>query len=197
MRVLNLFAGIGGNRKLWTDVDVTAVEINPKIAEVYASNFPGDDIIVGDAHKFLETNYSQYDFIWSSPPCQSHSRMVKATRHNVVRYPDMMLYQEIILLQQFFKGKWIVENVVPYYKPLIDAQRVGRHLFWSNFYIHQFDEPKFPEFITSQDTTGFKKWLGIEYEGNIYYDGNHDPGQVLRNAVHPAIGLHILKCSKL
>jgi len=25
-KVLNLYAGIGGNRKLWTDVDVTAVE---------------------------------------------------------------------------------------------------------------------------------------------------------------------------
>ena len=29
LKVLNLYAGIGGNRKLWTNVDVTAVEYNP------------------------------------------------------------------------------------------------------------------------------------------------------------------------
>ena len=31
MKVLNLYAGIGGNRKLWTDVEITAVEYNQKI----------------------------------------------------------------------------------------------------------------------------------------------------------------------
>ena len=37
-----------------------------------------------------------------------------------------------------------------------------------------------------------KEWLGIEYSGNIYYDGNHDPLQVLRNAVHPETGRYIM-----
>ena len=40
MKVLNLYAGIGGNRKLWTDVEVTAVEIDPKRAEIYKHYFP-------------------------------------------------------------------------------------------------------------------------------------------------------------
>ncbi len=32
-KMLNLYAGIGGNRKLWGDNDdITAIEINPKIA---------------------------------------------------------------------------------------------------------------------------------------------------------------------
>jgi len=35
LKVLNLYAGIGGNRKLWRDVDVIAVEINPEIAKIY------------------------------------------------------------------------------------------------------------------------------------------------------------------
>ena len=35
MEVLNLYAGVGGNRKLWTGCNVTAVELNPKIANVY------------------------------------------------------------------------------------------------------------------------------------------------------------------
>jgi DNA (cytosine-5)-methyltransferase 1 len=35
MRILNLYAGIGGNRKLWTDCEVTAVENVQHIADVY------------------------------------------------------------------------------------------------------------------------------------------------------------------
>ena len=54
MKILNLYAGIGGNRKLWGDEhDITAVEINPKIAECYKSFFPQDDVVVADAHEFL------------------------------------------------------------------------------------------------------------------------------------------------
>src|SRR5204863_8871793 len=103
-----------------------------------------------------------------------------------------MLYQEIILLQQFFKGKWVVENVVPYYKPLIDPSfKIGRHLFWSNFYISQFDMPTPPNFINLASTESKKimmDWLGIHYEKNIYYGNNHCPVQILRNCVHPDVG---------
>ena len=35
--------------------------------------------------------------------------------------------------------KWVVENVVGYYKPLVEAKQVGRHLFWSNFEITDKD----------------------------------------------------------
>jgi DNA (cytosine-5)-methyltransferase 1 len=55
-------------------------------------------------------------------------------------YPDMKLYQEIILLKTFYKGKYVIENVIPYYKPLIPAQKRGRHLFWSNFVIPYYKE---------------------------------------------------------
>jgi hypothetical protein len=33
--VLNLYAGVGGNRKLWQDVNVTAVENEPKIEALF------------------------------------------------------------------------------------------------------------------------------------------------------------------
>jgi DNA (cytosine-5)-methyltransferase 1 len=198
-QVLNLYAGLGGNRKLWTDVDVTAVELDANIARVYTDNFPNDNISMLDAHEYLLKYYDRFDFIWVSPPCQSHSRMMKATRYDIRKYPDMGLYQEIIWLQHFFKGKWVVENVKPYYKPLIEPSKIiGRHYFWSNFEISDFKDMKFKNFIqgdSPEEIQKLKEWLGIKYEGNIYYGKNHSPGQVLRNCVHPELGLHILNCA--
>ena len=102
VRVLNLYCGIGGNRKLWENVEVTAVEYNEEIAMIYKDHFPNDNVIVADAHQYLLDHFKEFDFIWSSPPCQKHSRMMKATRHSVADYFDMSLYQEIIFLQNFY-----------------------------------------------------------------------------------------------
>ena len=198
VRVLNLYAGVGGNRKLWQDVNVTAVELEPKIAAVYQRQHPNDTVIVGDAHEYLLENYKNFDFIWTSPPCQTHSRMICG--HKTKRYPDMSLYQEIIFLQKHFKGLWVVENVVPYYAPLIPAtKQVGRHLFWSNFEIVADEVPQPENFIVLSDVAGKKKlqeWLGIHYEENIYYGSNHCPAQILRNCVHPKVGEQILRAAR-
>jgi DNA (cytosine-5)-methyltransferase 1 len=196
VKVLNLHSGLGGNRKLWTGVDVTAVELDPRIAAVYRRLYPNDTVVVGDAHQYLLDNADQFDFIWSSPPCQTHSKMAKATRHkHLRRYPDMSLYQEIIHLTHFFKGKWVVENVVPYYEPLIAGKRLGRHMYWANFDVGSYQEPMPKDFINLANVAGKKKlmdWLGIHYEENIYYGGNHCPAQILRNCVHPNEGMSIL-----
>lgn len=196
MRVLNLYSGLGGNRKLWSGVDVTAVELDERIAAVYQRLHPNDTVVVGDAHQYLLDHSDKFDFIWSSPPCQRNSRMAKATRHkHLRRYPDLSLYQEVIFLQHFFKGKWCVENVVPYYAPLIPYQRIGRHAYWANFHVGDYEEPMPKDFINLANVAGKKKlmdWLGIHYEENIYYGGNHCPAQILRNCVHPNEGLSIL-----
>ena len=197
MKILNLYAGIGGNRKLWgSGHQITAIEHDPKIAKIYSDFFPKDKIIVGDAHQYLLENYTQFDFIWSSPPCQSHTKMIRSGRNRSPRYPDMRLYEEILFLSCNFRGKWIVENVVPYYTPLIKAKKIGRHLFWSNFEFtcKEVSPPK--NFINLGDVEGsniLKKWLGLEYPGNIYYEKNHDPSQILRNCVHPEVGRTILE----
>jgi len=198
IKILNLFAGLGGNRKKWTNVTVTAVESDPKIAKVYQDENPNDEVIVGDAMEYLKKHRNDFDFIWASPPCQKHSRMMKATRHDVADFFDPMLYQIIIFLDNFYDGDWLVENVKPYYKPLIEPTKIlGRHLIWSNFVVTDFDVPNIKNFSmmgTTKDTDRFKEWLGIRYEGNLYYDGNHCPGQVLRNCIHPDFGDHILNC---
>ena len=98
---------------MWTNVEVTAVENDPEIAAIYKANFPNDTVIVGDAHQYLLDHYKEFDFVWSSFPCTTHTRM--NVNFNLVRYPDLGLYQEIIFLNHFFKGKFTVENVIPYY----------------------------------------------------------------------------------
>jgi len=200
MKVLNLYAGLGGNRKHWRDCEVTAVEYSSKIAKVYKDQHPQDEVIVEDAHKFLLENHKDFDFIWSSPPCQSHSKMIRSGRNRRPRFVDLQLYEEILFLKFDFKGLWLVENVVPWYAPLIPpTKKVGRHLFWSNFEFDVVNVPSPKDFInkgTVKDSEHFKKWLGIHYEGNLYYEGNHCASQVLRNAVHPLIGEQIFKSMK-
>jgi len=137
MKILNLYAGIGGNRKLWGDKhEVTAIEIDPNIAKIYQDFFPNDKVIVTDAHQYLLEHYKEFDFIWSSPPCPSHSRLRKSMSMcegaNAV-YPDLKLYEEILLLEGYFEGKWVVENVIGWYEPLIRPYELERHYFWSNF----------------------------------------------------------------
>lgn len=195
MKILNLYAGLGGNRKHWDNHQVTAVEFNRDIADVYKSLYPDDVVIVGDAHQYLLDHHSEFDFIWSSPPCQSHSRMIRSGRNRKPRYPDMRLYEEIVFLQNDFDGLFVVENVKPYYKELIEYQSIGRHVFWANFNIPFMEEPKFKNFINRQNVSDKKDlmdWLGIHYERNIYYEGNHCPTQILRNCVHPLVGKHII-----
>ena len=139
IKVCNLYCGIGGNRKLWTNVDVTAIELNPDIAKIYQDFFPNDKVIVTDAHQYLLEHYNEFDFIWSSPPCQSHSRAKLWGWKNDDRvkkvYPDMKLYEEIVFLENYCQCKYAIENVKGYYEPLIEPQKIGRHFFWSNFII--------------------------------------------------------------
>lgn len=193
MKALNLYAGIGGNRKLWRGVDVDAVEINPEIAAVYADLYPDDNVIVEDAHEYLRGHFAEYDFIWSSPPCQTHTsfrqNICVRFRGSEAEYPDMRLYQEIIFLQYNASCKWVVENVVPYYEPLIKGKIVQRHMFWSNFPIPGVDveqenlrEIQIPEL---QELHGF--------DLSKYKLANKR--QILRNCVDSNLGLAILNAA--
>ena len=199
MKVLNLYAGIGGNRKLWpADYQVTAVELDADIAAVYSRLYPDDEVIVGDAHQYLEKHFLKFDFLWSSPPCQSHSRMAISGQNRTPKFADLSLYEEIILLQTYCKTPWVIENVKPYYAPLIPGSARGRHLFWSNFNIPTFSVPDVPDFINTTLAGGKDRlmdWLGIHFEENIYYGNSHCPAQILRNAVHPVIGLSVLQAA--
>ena len=140
MKILNLYACLGGNRYKWNevkeDIEVTAVELDIELARLYQERFPNDKVVIADAHQYLLEHYKEFDFIWSSPPCPSHSkiRITQKSRDTFKAiYPDLKLYEEIIFLDNYFNGKYCVENVTPYYQPLIPAKKRGRHLYWTNF----------------------------------------------------------------
>lgn len=108
-----------------------------------------------------------------------------------LKYPDMTLYQEIIWLQTFFKGKWVIENVKPYYKPLISPTfKVDRHYFWASDFImlQQFNNG----YTAIRDN--IKAMADVYgYDLNFLKSYNVDCKQVLRNLVVPEIGKNIFE----
>lgn len=191
MKILNLYAGIGGNRKLWKNVQVTAVEYDPEIAAIYKKQFPDDTVIVGDAHQYLFDHHREFDLIWSSPPCPSHSsfrqNICVRFRGTPAVYPDMRLYQEIIFLRHNASCFWVVENVKPYYKPLMEATAVHRHLFWSNFDIQPLLGEGNTKIRTAQ-IPDLQRATGFDLSSYRLKNKR----QILRNCVNPELGLHIL-----
>ena len=163
-KVLNLYACLGGNRYKWDEVaeqadinlHVTAVELDPEAARLYQERFPNDTVIVADAHQYLLDHYKEFDFIWSSPPCPTHSRFnISMKTSRVMAYPDMKLYEEILFLDNYFDGKYCVENVIPFYEPLITAKKRGRHLYWTNFNLpNDLGKRKNPDFSRIKDVVG-------------------------------------------
>ena len=174
--------------------EITAIEINSEIAKIYQDFFPNDKVIITDAHKFLLEHHKEFDFIWSSPPCQSHSSFRKNIcvrfRGTEPKYPNMKLYEEILFLKHHFNGKWIVENVKPYYEPLINAKYIQRHMFWSNFNIPDIEVKK--DNIRKAQIPDLQKLYGFDL--SRYKLKNKR--QILRNCVSPELGLHILKSAQ-
>ena len=193
MKVLNLYAGLGGNRKLWKDVEVTAVELDPETARFYKDHFPEDKVIIGDAHQYLLDHYQKFDFIWESTECQKNSK-ARFWGHSkkCPQFPNLTLYQHIIFLKHHFKGKFVSENVEPYYEPLLEPTiEIGRHLFWSNFRIIRMRNAINSD-IHKGTTKDHQKTHGFNLSGyNL-----KNKRQKIRNCVHPKTGLHVLNCAR-
>tara|TARA_R110002020_G_scaffold121663_3_gene276443 strand:- start:703 stop:1347 length:645 start_codon:yes stop_codon:yes gene_type:complete len=196
MKILNLYACLGGNRYKWGDEHkVTAVEWDKELARLYQERFPKDKVIVQDAHQYLLDNFKEYDFIWSSPPCPTHSR-VRVSQKNretfIHKYPDMSLYQQVIFLDNFFKGKYVVENVIPYYEPLIPAKKRGRHLYWTNFNLpSNIGERKLEGTLTNMlnEVDVLSKFHDYDFRK---YKGKQAVNKIARNLVDYEAGKTIL-----
>jgi len=157
--------------------------------------YPNDNVIVADAHKYLEDNYLNFDFIWSSVPCQANSqmRMISSKRGSYAAVlPNMNLWAEIIFLKHYAKCKWVVENVKPYYECLITPSlSIERHYFWTNL---QIRKPNFTKTnrVHKQITT-----KSVVYDIDLSLVDIKNKRQILRNCVNPQIGLHFLNCDEL
>ena len=197
MKILNLYACLGGNRYKWdevTDIEVTAVELDPEAARLYQERFPNDKVIVADAHQYLLDHYKEFDFIWSSPPCPSHSkiRITQKSRDTFKAiYPDLKLYEEIIFLDNYFNGKYCVENVTPFYEPLIPAQKRGRHLYWTNFKLPNSINKRKVNVCTGTDEVS-KLCEFHDYDFNKY-KGKQRTDKIARNLVDYEAGKTILE----
>jgi len=196
MKILHAYAGIGGNRKHWDGEthDIVAVEKDPERAQIYRDHFPKDTVIETDAHRYIRDNHEDFDFIWSSPPCPTHSQIYRSGAKSgqyKPGYPGMELYQEIIFLKNFFDGRWVVENVVSYYEPLIEPVKSNKHYFWSNFPIprESVDGPEL-----HNEGRNRKRKYGFDLSG---YDlDSKKRGKSLRNCVNPELGRRILASSR-
>ena len=195
LRVCNLFAGIGGNRKNWdecgVDLEIVAVENNLEIVEIYSDFFPNDTVVIKDAHEYLLNHYKEFDFIFSSPPCPTHSRLNRSNGVGLTekKYPEMSLYQEIIFLQNWFKGKYCVENVISYYEPLIKPQVLENHFWWTNFWIQPIDTKENRGHCLQVEGLQERKGFDLSKYSGI------DKRKLLRNCVEPETGKHILQCA--
>lgn len=217
MKILNLFAGLGGNRKTWSDHEITALEINPGICKIYSELYPNDTIITQDYEEYLrnKNNDLDFDLIWGSPPCQTHSHMQVFTRHNKKRQPipKMDQVQGLALwLKRNTDCKFVIENVIPSYG-IVSLEDKGiyhvvldRHIFYSNFIIKK---KKF----RSRSSEVHGKISGLmrmdAVQLSIYHDlpleiiekvkglqeTGHDHLKVLRNLCDYQIGDYILKQS--
>ena len=198
MKILNLYACLGGNRYKWNevkeDIQVTAVELDPECARLYKLRFPNDKVIVADAHKYLLDNYKEYDIIWSSPPCPTHSKArfwaIGANGKKPI-YPDLKLYEEILLLDYHFKGKYVIENVIPYYNPMLNPKKRGRHLYWTNFNLpHNLKDRRFKISQTKNELNELSKFHKIDLN---LYKGKQSKVKIGRNLVDYEAGKTIFE----
>ena len=196
MKILNLYACLGGNRYKWNevkeDIEVTAVELDPELARLYQERFPNDTVIVADAHRYLLDHFKEFDFIWSSPPCPTHSKARFARRNTTEpKFPDLKLYEEIVFLDKWFKGKYVVENVIPYYEPLIPAQKRGRHLYWSNIKLPNLLSERKNNFMEGKDEV--TKWCEFHDYDFRQYRGEQRTDKIARNLVDYEAGKTIFE----
>ena len=104
----------------------------------------------------------------------------------------MTLWQEILFLKTWFKGYYIIENVIPYYEPLIKPTcELHRHYLWSNFYISKIDFEKLETCKKEKE----KEFLEYKFNYDLSKYSGIDKRKVLRNCVIPELGKHILDCA--
>ena len=145
MRMLDLFCGAGGASVGYANAghEVTGVDIEPQ------PNYPYKFI----KYDALQLDWSGYDLIHASPPCQAFTRVAALSRaRNQGKYPE---HPDLLSpTRRLLKGAgcmYVIENVpgAPLIDPvklcgcMFDKLRVYRErLFETSFYVEQPEHPK-------------------------------------------------------
>jgi DNA (cytosine-5)-methyltransferase 1 len=108
----------------------------------------------------------------------------------------MKLYEEIIFLKEHCKGQYVVENVNPYYEPLILPQKRGRHLYWTNFIIpNNLDRKEGKGIMCGQAYNEVDKLCDFHKIDRAFldkYKGKQSKTKIIRNLVDYEVGKKIL-----
>ena len=210
IKLLNLFSGIGGNTyTLNRDrFEVTHIEHNVEVAEECELQNPQDIVIMDDAWEYVH-DYDKYDYLWASPPCQTHTGLNNALHgQGRRRLPDFRLYALITYLKHFVKTPWVVENVKPYYQDLAMIRPtavLSRHWYWSNYNLigERYKQNPFnvtnarpkkdgKRMTSKEHRDKLQEYLGITLTKLRYIDGKN-PSQILSNCVHPDEGKYLIE----
>ena len=209
IKTLNLFCGIGGNRLGFDEkYQVTAIDFNEKACRIYKFRFPTDRVIKADAYEYVRKHFSEFEFIWGSPSCKTHSLLNninvgcvynRSARKNI-QLPDFRLYSLITFLKFMFRGIWVIENVRPYYPPLIPPSfALGRHYFWSNIIIPEKNFKIHDIGSIEKADSDYIAWLAeqkevpIELVEKLTFLTNNEKVTIFRDMVNPKVARYIIK----
>lgn len=96
-----------------------------------------------------------------------------------------------MFLQHYFKGGFVVENVIPYYKPLIEAQKRGRHLYWSSFKLPNDINERKASIMEGKDEV--TQWCNFHKYDFRQYKGEQRTDKMARNLVDYEAGKTIFE----
>ena len=213
MKILNLYGGLGGNRLKWDDHEVTMVESDGDLCNIYQERFPNDEVWQEDVIKIVEEeDLQKFDFIWASPPCTTHS---KTSFFHGRRVPDLtqLFGLRLHLESNAFHGLYCIENVQPHYKipeEWMYTAAIDRHRFWANFYIDS-SHSELDNRIPNNRMKGVKRkdqntiiingkigdlaaYHDFPLELLMFFPSRKD--KVLRNMLHYSIGEYVLEYAK-
>jgi len=198
VRVLDLYAGLGGTdkgiRKVAAEknikLDYYAIEIDPAVCQAHKKNHLESNVICADVKDWLD-KVTDFDFVWASPPCQTHS--INNYSNKAIGYKtkpvDWSLWHVIDILQRAETIPFVVENVKIWYnEPFKHNFKLDRHYFWTNLQLVPFDYHKKPA----------KEWCHISVKDWQEYHQlepatTGDKRQQLRNCVHWSIAAGIFE----
>lgn len=208
MKVLSAFSSVGIGETLIhkknPKIQFTSIEIMPPLSREYKKRFPNSKTIIGNAYEHIYNHFNEYDIIMASPPCQNYSYLnPNKNLEKDNRIFDLITFlkkKHIIFYVENVKSKYLFYNTSN--KPTL----INRHYFWSNvILIKSIKIPKFPYNFTkatykrsglSKTETyiqDLQKWLGVKLSKRFYIRGNHSPGQIYREAIHPILNLNIFE----